>query len=345
MKKKLTASIALILVFGSIVYIFFNRNHSTDKTPAVVEPQQKTEYIVRGMPPNPPLVKIHGQPITEQAKAQWEWWHSMMKQDRGFQWRMPISFYGKVIDQFGDPVSEAKVDLGWTSDGYESKRTLYTDSDGLFSLEQANGKRLTATVFKKGYRKPNDGSSGGSFEYADFSQSIFHVPDKENPYILYLQKLISPEPLYKHWTRKRTTGDGNEVHIKLANGKFEETEALSIAIKQDPIQGDRAPNQVLTVTMTNGGGLIQVPNENPVMAPEQGYSTSLQFKQNLSDPVFRKDPSVYLYIKTKLGRYAWVKIRMRHNVRWQPSCEILHYYNPSGSRNLEVDDSLLIESR
>lgn len=229
----------------------------------------------------------------------------------------------------------------WAGSG---ERTISTDANGLFSLEGAYGKGISISIYKKGYNIRRDGGSSGSFEYADFSQSHFHVPDKRNPYVFHLQKLISPEPLYKYWKMRKLTGDGNEIYFKLANGNFDESEELSISVKQGPSREPWGPDQVLTIAMTNGGGLIRVSNDNPAMAPDHGYSPSLQFKQNLSDANFRKDPSVYLYIKTNMGRYAWAQVKIKHNVKWQPRSEILYYYNPSGSRNLEIDEALFIKN-
>ena len=54
-------------------------------------------------------------PQTAEEKAQWEWWDAMDKADPDFQWKMPIEFYGKVVDQFGEPVVGATVDFVWTT--------------------------------------------------------------------------------------------------------------------------------------------------------------------------------------------------------------------------------------
>ncbi|MEJ0089789.1 MAG: hypothetical protein WDM80_08610 [Limisphaerales bacterium] len=51
-------------------------------------------------------------PQTAGEKAMWEWWDAMDKADPQFQWKMPIEFYGKVVDQFGEPVPEAMAELG-----------------------------------------------------------------------------------------------------------------------------------------------------------------------------------------------------------------------------------------
>ena len=39
----------------------------------------------------------------------WDWWNRMEKNDPQFQWKMPINFYGKVVDQFGQQMATAEV--------------------------------------------------------------------------------------------------------------------------------------------------------------------------------------------------------------------------------------------
>ena len=54
-------------------------------------------------------------PQTAEEKAQWDWWRAMRKTDPSFEWKMPIEFYGKVIDQFSNGVEGASVVLAWTT--------------------------------------------------------------------------------------------------------------------------------------------------------------------------------------------------------------------------------------
>ena len=39
----------------------------------------------------------------------WEWWKQMKKRDPKFEWKMPVNFYGKVVDQASQPVERANV--------------------------------------------------------------------------------------------------------------------------------------------------------------------------------------------------------------------------------------------
>jgi hypothetical protein len=110
-------------------------------------------------------------PRTAEEKAQWEWWDKMDKTDPDFQWKMPIEFYGKVLDQFGQPVAGAEVELNWTTvigPIPDPKKSIFTGSDGRFAVTGIQGKGITISVSKVGYESESDWIQ--SFEYAAFYQ-------------------------------------------------------------------------------------------------------------------------------------------------------------------------------
>ena len=57
---------------------------------------------------------------------------------------MPISFYGKVVDEDGQPVSGATASFIWTDMSAKGTSTVESVSDqqGLFLLDAVQGKRL-----------------------------------------------------------------------------------------------------------------------------------------------------------------------------------------------------------
>jgi hypothetical protein len=54
----------------------------------------------------------------------------MTRRDPDFEWRTPIEFYGKVLDQYGEAVGWATVNLQWSALGSTAKKTLTTDAGG-----------------------------------------------------------------------------------------------------------------------------------------------------------------------------------------------------------------------
>src|SRR5438128_2385625 len=63
-------------------------------------------------------------------------------------WRTPIQFYGKVVDESGQPVAGATVHFAWNDLSPEgtSRSETESDADGLFSLTGKTGKILTIQI-------------------------------------------------------------------------------------------------------------------------------------------------------------------------------------------------------
>ena len=73
--------------------------------------------------------------------------------DPTYEWKQPINFYGKVVDQDGMPIEGASVDFSWTDLSPEgtSQHHTVSDSSGLFAMLNQRGKRLSVTARKEGY--------------------------------------------------------------------------------------------------------------------------------------------------------------------------------------------------
>ncbi len=118
-----------------------------------------------------------------------------VKQDPNFDWKQPITFYGKVIDQNEQSVANADVHFVWTDLSQNGTSEVDSKSDvrGDFSLTDKTGKRLSVTVSKDGYYTPKTEASS-SFEYANPSGGLF-VRNMANPVFFHLYKKGRPEDL------------------------------------------------------------------------------------------------------------------------------------------------------
>ena len=112
----------------------------------------------------------------------------MKKRDPKFEWRMPVNFYGKVVDQASQPVPGATASFIWTDMSAQGTSTIESVSDhqGLFVLDGVQGKRLQVRLKKDGYYTNADNPL--SFEYASFFEPNYHNPDRQNPVIFRLRK-------------------------------------------------------------------------------------------------------------------------------------------------------------
>jgi len=110
---------------------------------------------------------------------------------------IPITFYGKVIDQNGSPVAGAKVDLKVGIDHFELNTseekdyTLEADQNGNFILTNAFGSGFDiSSIGKTGYELSKN--TQRSYEYT--VGYIFH-PDPNNPVIIKMWKKQGKEKL------------------------------------------------------------------------------------------------------------------------------------------------------
>ncbi len=288
------------------------------------------------IPTKPKMFKAKNYPpTTPEQKAMWDWWTAMEHADRDFQWKMPIDFYGKVIDQFGEPVAGAKVTLIWSAMGGTQGKEVFTRNDGKFELTDAKGKGVSVEILKDGYLRTK--ASYGSFEYAAFFEDNFHVPDRGKPVIFRLQKLTAAEPMYKFSTTGRVLLDGTPLMLNVATGKTG-TGDLSFSIQLGTGRGAGGPDYTLTVQGNGGAALVLSSDEFLFSAPESGYQNVLTLKQVATDPNYRDAQKLRFYVKTSAAKYAAVQVEIDIREKTQNAGFFaIVYYNPSGSRNLEFD--------
>ncbi|MDE3100300.1 MAG: carboxypeptidase regulatory-like domain-containing protein [Verrucomicrobiota bacterium] len=108
--------------------------------------------------------------------------------DPQWDWKQPINFWGRVLDESNNPVTGASVHFMWNDLSATGTSEADTESDrnGFFSLTGKKGKRLYVTVAKNGYYTSSD-SRGRAFEYANPFDGRF-TPDPNNPVIFHLRK-------------------------------------------------------------------------------------------------------------------------------------------------------------
>jgi len=279
-------------------------------------------------------------PQTAEEKAMWEWWDAMDKADPDFQWKMPIEFYGKVVDQFNQPVDGATVVLNWTTViGFvpDPKTNIFTRSDGRFDVNGINGKRLWIAVSKEGYLPSTN--SVASFEYASFYENNFYVPDRNNPVLFHLHKLMGAEPMYQFEMDNKMAFDGPPVVLDVASGKVAAIGDFAFSLSLDG-RSERDPDYTLLLQAQNNAGFIFTKERFPFNAPENGYQTEMAIHQRATDTNYNSRQTFHFYAKTRDGKYGvvWFEVNVPR-VGDMASCNATIRYNPSGSRNLEFDQN------
>jgi hypothetical protein len=281
------------------------------------------------------MFHFKGKPTNAEEQAIWDWWFAMDKRDPDFQWKTPIEFYGKVIDQHGEAVVGATVNLQWSALGSTPKKTLTTDAGGSFEITGISGKGLSVDVSALGYRRRK--SASGSYEYSAFDHLTFHVPEKSNPVIFELWRLEDAEPLYFWATHKRLTTNGEKVWFDLSSGKFASSGDFAFSTMRGETHAPRQFDYTLTVEAAPGGGLVLRNEELMFEAPEQGYEPSWTVEQFGKDSSFSMTQKFRFYLKTASEKYAAVQVEYAQFPDRTAEIRAFIYFNPSGSRNLQYD--------
>ncbi|TLD72720.1 carboxypeptidase regulatory-like domain-containing protein [Phragmitibacter flavus] len=259
----------------------------------------------------------------------------------------PITFYGKVVDQYGDPVPQANVRLAANDKpwGKSSKHDKFTNGEGLFSIAGIRGISLFVEVSKPGYhqlpKSENQVGSGSSFPYSTQSVKGPHRPDKENPVMFVLYKQGVLEPLIKIGRKQfKVSRDGMPTVINLNPNLTGNVHQMTIKCwnkEKDKPPGQRQYDWTLEIAV-HQGGLIQRKDSFDFIAPLEGYqpSEAIQISASLPLGEWRDTVMRSYFVKFNDGVMARVDIEMiahgDHFAMWKS------YLNPkAGSRNLESD--------
>ena len=264
-----------------------------------------------------------------------------------------VLFYGKVVDQNGDPVvgaelratvvSRTGVGTALVTGEDQSKKALdaVTDESGRFMLDGGTGFGLLLDKIEKpGYvLKPYTKSQ---FMYGqllrDPTSSRFHHPDRAKPVVFRMWKLGKLEPL--HVWRAVSIYAGRKGRMQ---DHFFSLETMKATTEEPPVwdvfvDGERREDGSWWAQMSVFEGGLQIVDEDGFLfeAPQEGYESKLRFEGE-SDRDVKGPFSVYL---TSRGGSIHASFLMKLSP-WTAGG--VHFdlkdvrVNPHGSRNLQFD--------
>ncbi len=270
------------------------------------------------------------------------------------EFNLPISFYGKVIDEKRNPVSEAaatfsvtdtsKADPSLFKEGGKSAYKIQSDAQGLFSLTGIKGGNLTVRVSKEGYYTP----SGEYLGFVYNSYGIAHIPDPKNPVIFRLHKkgvaaeLVHREKLFTF------SIDGTKHSLDLLAGKKTigsnpQSDFVMNIVRSNKNADGRFDWEVVFEALGDGG-FVESNEEFMLQAPESGYQPSLRFGCRASDPGWRSEEKCKFFLRSRQGKfYTRLEATIIPEYNEKGAVDLNYYLNPDGSRNLEYDKSKEIE--
>jgi hypothetical protein len=248
-------------------------------------------------------------------------------------WKMPITFYGKVIDQNTNPIADAQIHFSWTDTSPEgrSEQNARSDTNGLFGLSGVTGRVLVVRVSKPGYYTSRRRSTG--FDYGDGYQ-----PDG-NPVEFLLHKqglgidLISSRYGVAPNFHVAAPRDGTPVAVDLVQRKSGQGGQLVISqTKPDYLHTKQATAWRFRMEIQDGG-FVEHNDEFPVEAPEIGYQPVVEFDFKIGETNWTTMLTRNYYIVFgQPRRYGWLKIETRIG---SGGATLEYAINPDGSRYLE----------
>ncbi len=288
--------------------------------------------LLNVLPSQLPATKNNGSTITVEEYVK----RSMA--DPQYDWKQPINFYGRVVDESNEPVVAANIHFTWNdiSEKGTSDTDLKSDNDGLFSLTGRRGKAISVTASKDGYYTyPSERLS--SFEYANPADGLF-TPDPNNPVVFHLRKkgvgvdLISSEYGVKPHFGIPVPLDGTPVQADLLERKVGQGELTLSQVKPDYKHWKQATNWSFRMDLPSGGFVVQN-EEFPFTAPEEGYQPVLEFNFHREQPDWKINLQNNYYIKFgNPPRYGRIHLETSIDMA---GARLTYVINPDGSRNLE----------
>lgn len=252
-------------------------------------------------------------------------------------------FYGKVIDQHGDPVAGVTatgtaleiqgVDVGEKRSSF----TTTTDALGNFQFTGLHGWRLNVEVQRAGYEMKVTPAT-----YRPPNPEVKTTAEQRVTFVMW--KLTGPEPMVHANIRNSIPCDGTATHFDLLTGRRVKSGGdLTVRLTRTPLNIDgRTPFDWNVTFEVEGGGLVPITDLYPNEAPASGYQSSITFERHAGDQVPNPSQmSANYYFKARDGKvFGRVAIRVYANFQPPPTAFRAEIFaNPAGSRILEFDES------
>jgi hypothetical protein len=262
----------------------------------------------------------------------------------------PIDFWGKVVDQDGQPVAGATVTLtvNNTPDPYGNlpKVTVLSDANGLFSLTGKNGLGLAVWASKDGYYSTST-QSAISLNYSLKGGVNQPFPTQEHPSVLVLKKKGKPAALVHKRLHVSVPKDGTPVEINLTQGRAVAAGQGDLKVEAWAADHGRDvshPFDWKCQVMVLGGGLQTRTGELDFTAPADGYQSQEQVTMQADAPQWNGDMDRDYFLKLSNGSYVRMKFSMING--GDHFLALDYYLNPAqGDRNLEYDPAQQIKTK
>ena len=257
---------------------------------------------------------------------------------------VPIVFYGRIEDQFGNPVVGVEI-TGTTiinngvTTGANRVSTI-SDANGFFQLDAGKGESLGIMPRKAGFTLA---STATLFKYSHLEDHQY-TPDAKNPTVIKMWKLQGAKPLVsidQHCKIPYTTAP---INFDLLAGQIVPSGGdIKITVSRPAgIISGRAPKDWSVQIEAVDGGLIETSvGEARVTyaAPNSGYEPSKKFTMSNSNNTWYEAVHQMFFVQSRNGEvYGKVNFSLRINQNPDDSMSITlsGVASTNGSRNWEA---------
>ena len=271
-----------------------------------------------------------------------------------------IRFYGKVVDQHGQPVEgvevvgevptyrfAAKSKGGWVGSNFIKASS---SADGTFELKGAAGYSLSLVkISKPGYVLPVSVQQKQCteepyhYQYTKLGDYTPYRPDAAHPEVIRMWKLQAPEPFHVKQIQ-RSIAIGGPVEEVSVSGPVRDPSGLDFTIEaRTEGEGEDKVLELVFRAKDGGFALPAADDEFLFTAPAEGYQETLVMR--LDDPatraLVRKHHPVplRLFARTRGGRFHTAVTGTISAYPDNVETYLHALTNPRGGRNLECDAS------
>jgi hypothetical protein len=256
---------------------------------------------------------------------------------------VPIDFYGKLQDQFGNPVvgAEIKGNIRVINGVRQGTDWLTTTSDvnGLFQFH-GRGQDIGMMPAKSGYALA---STTTLFKYSRMEDHPY-VSDANDPTVIKMWKLQGAEPLLSINQQYKLGYTPTPVCFDLLAGKIvPEGGDIKITVGRPAgvVSGSNPQDWSLKIEVVNGG-LMDSSGQEAVTyaAPDSGYQASETFTMSTSSNTWYQAVHPGFFFTSRNGQ-VYGKLGVSFHINSEPDGLMTVSFggvaNTNGSRNLEGD--------
>jgi hypothetical protein len=350
--KKNHAWLLIVLVIAAMVAVVLWRRpvQPTPPTTPTQKAMQSSNFPANALSTNGAVNIVSNSVSNPPLLSQYQATNSRLEKLKQIleQKNIPITFYGRVLDQDGNGIAGVQIVLHvrqWhldaTADPWGNKFPKFervTDSNGNFSLENTSGDSLSIeSVSKEGYQLSPKAPNGFGYGSENVPDPIH--PDPQNPVIIRMWKLGESAKLISNRTLFGFQPDGRVYTLDLLADKKESGSANGDLRIQFQRQSVLKPKEIYPWSLDISaidGGLVETTDEFEYVAPESGYQPQILFQTNSISPKAMPDVTKDYYFASRNGQvYGVISLQIFSDYNGQSAILVNSRINPNGSRNLQ----------